>query len=86
MELDKVDIQILKRVKEKSGDQVTSIIRTLDCRTIETLRGRLDMLETAGYVILDRRSYRGQVRAHITPFGEETLAELGRANRPSPEA
>ena len=78
--MDKVDEQLLNRVKEKSGEQVYKLLRTLDCRTVKTLRRRLDELETAGYVILDRTTYRGQVRVSITPFGEETLAAIkGRA-------
>jgi len=84
IKLDKVDKQLLKCVKEQSGEQVKNIIRTLDCRTASTLRGRLDALDAKGYIILDRESYRGQVRAHITHLGKEILA--GRAKRPSQEA
>ena len=76
--MDKVDEQILKRAKEKSGEQVTRLLRNLDCRTLETLRKRLEQLETEGYVILDRKSYRGQVLVHITPFGKEALEIMGR--------
>jgi len=76
--MDKVDEQILKSAEEKSGEQVTKVLRTLDCRTLETLRKRLEQLETDGYVILDRKSYRGQVLVHITPFGKEALEIMGR--------
>jgi hypothetical protein len=81
--MDEVDIQILESVKKKSGEQVTRILRTLDCRTLEVLRRRLNELESEGYVILDRKSYRGQVLASITPLGEESLEAMGREENTS---
>jgi len=85
--MDKVDKQIVKRAKERSGEQLYKLLRSLDCRTLKTLRRRLDELETAGYVILDRTTYRGQVRVYITPFGEEALEVMGREeSTPATEA
>ena len=78
--MDKIDEHILDGVDKKSGGNVASILHTIDCRTLDTLRKRLNKLETTGYVILDRTTYRGQVLAYITPLGKETLAAIkGRA-------
>jgi len=72
--LDKIDLQLLKHVEKFSGLRVDKIIKNLDCRTAKTLRDRLDALDSHGFVILDRKAYRGQVIAHITPLGKETIA------------
>jgi|WetSurMetagenome_2_1015567.scaffolds.fasta_scaffold1538121_1 hypothetical protein len=82
---DKIDIQIVDRVEKYDGQQVAAILKTLDCRTLNVLRHRLDKLEVAGCIILDRTSYRGQVRAHITAYGKQVLAEAtGRAEQATP--
>jgi len=72
--LDRVDRKLLKKVDSLSGERVEKIVKELDCRTAKTLRERLDDLETKGLVFLDRKSYRGQVIASITPFGKQVIA------------
>ena len=79
--LDKIDLQLLKRVEEFSGERVDKIIKNLDCRTAKTLRNRLDSLDSQGFVILDRKVYRGQVIARITSLGKETI--VGWAQEPA---
>ena len=76
--MDKIDTQILNEVDEKSGEQISKILRSLDCRTASILRKRLGDLELKGYVFLDRTSFRGQVLVSITPLGKEKLAVMGR--------
>ena len=80
---DKIDIQIVDEVEKHDGQQVATILKTLDCRTLNVLRHRLDKLEVAGCIILDRTSYRGQVRAHITPYGKQVLRSAGQEEQPT---
>lgn len=71
--LDKVDLQLLNRVAELPGSSVTRIVKTLDCRTAQTLRIRLDRLESLEYVYLDRTSYRGKVLVFPTEAGKVAI-------------
>lgn len=71
--LDKVDLQLLNRVAELAGSSVTRIVKTLDCRTAQALRDRLDRLAGMGYVNLDRTSYRGKVLAYPTEAGKVAI-------------
>jgi DNA-binding HxlR family transcriptional regulator len=71
--LDKIDQKLVKCVEEFSGERVDYIIKILDCITSKTLRDRLDVLDSQGDIILDRKAYRGQVIAKITPLGKETI-------------
>jgi len=81
--IDKIDIQLLSRVAELSGSNVTRIVKTLDCRTVHTLRYRLDRLESFGYVHLDRATYRGRVQVFITESGKAAIS--GWVESPSAE-
>jgi DNA-binding MarR family transcriptional regulator len=72
-DLDKVDLQLLNRVAEMSGKSVTRIVKTLDCRTVHTLRDRLDRLSWMGYVRLDRTTYRGKVLVYLTDSGRVAI-------------
>lgn len=71
--LDKIDLQLLKRVAELSGSSVTKIVKTLDCRTAHALRDRLDRLDGLGYVHQDRTSYRGKVLVYPTEAGKVAI-------------
>jgi DNA-binding MarR family transcriptional regulator len=72
-DLDRVDLQLLNRVAEMPGKSVTRIVKTLDCRTAQALRMRLDRLDSRGYVRLDRTTYRGKVLVYPTEAGKAAI-------------
>jgi hypothetical protein len=84
-ELDKVDLQLLNRVAELSGSSVIKIVRTLDCRTAQALRDRLDRLAGLGYVNLDRTSYRGKVLVYQTEAGKVAITGWEEQSAPEKE-
>jgi hypothetical protein len=73
IELDRVDLQLLKRVAEFSGSSVVKIIKTLDCQTARHLRRKLDNLDKLGYVRLDRISFRRKVLVYPTEAGKVAI-------------
>jgi hypothetical protein len=73
IELDEVDLQLLKRVSELSGSSVIRIVKTLDCQTARHLRRKLDRLDSLGYVRLDRESFRRKVLVFPTETGNVAI-------------
>jgi hypothetical protein len=79
--MDKIDVELLKNVKNSSGARVSEVLALVRGLRSETqLRSRLNVLEIQGYVILDRKSEAGKVFVAITPPGREILGaeSLGR--------
>lgn len=72
-ELDRVDLQLLKRVAELPGSSVTRIVKTLDCQTARHLRRKLDRLDSLGYVHLDRESFCRTVLVFPTEAGKVAI-------------
>jgi DNA-binding MarR family transcriptional regulator len=83
IELDKVDLQLLKRVAEFSGSSVVKIVRTLDCQTARHLRRKLDNLDKRGYVRLDRTSFRRKVLVYQTESGKAAITGWDGAQSPN---
>jgi predicted transcriptional regulator len=83
--IDKVDLQLLKRVAELSGSSVTKVVKTLDCRKAHTLRDRLDRLAGLGYIHLDRTSYRGKVLVYPTEAGKVAITGWEEQSAPEKE-
>lgn len=85
MELDKIDREILERVRKLSGSQAKEIIQTLgNIRAEGTIRTRMDALEIQGCVLQDRKTERGKVFVTITSLGIDLL-EAGRTREPASE-
>ncbi len=79
--MDKIDLELLKKVEHCSGAQVSEVLALARGLRSETqLRMRLNALEIRGYVIQDRKSEAGKVFVTITPSGREILGDecLGR--------
>lgn len=83
--MDKIDIKLLKNVMNSPGAQVSEVLALARGLRSETqLRMRLNVLETQGYVIQDRKSEAGKVFVAITPSGREILAMPETGGNPSP--
>lgn len=81
--LDELDRNLLKRCAEKSGSNLIDILEPfLEVRAKRTLYERLERLEAAGYIRIDRETLRGSVFCHVTDKGKDAL---GRTSRPDQE-
>ena len=74
--MDKIDIELLKKIENHSGERVSEVIALVRGLRSETqLRFRLNVLEIQGYIIQDRKSEAGRVLVSITPSGCEILGD-----------
>lgn len=74
--MDKIDVELLKKIENCSGAQVSEVLALVRGLRSETqLRLRLNALEIRGYVIQDRKSEAGKVFVAITPNGRDILTE-----------
>ena len=74
--MDKIDVELLKKIENCSGAQVSEVLALVRGLRSETqLRLRLNALEIQGYVIQDRKSEAGKVFVAITPNGRDILTE-----------
>jgi len=82
--IDEIDRQILEKVEEFSGSQLSAIAE--NCVSItglkdSAIRHRIDRLDILGAVLEDRAKSRGKVFVTITGYGRSILEE-GRARCP----
>ncbi len=85
MQLDKIDISILKKIERISGAQLSEVVALMkDLRSERSLRERINALDAQGYISLDRKRERGKVFATISERG--TAALTGRDRCPTKEA
>ena len=79
-EIDNLDIGLLCACQDRPGKPKSELVESFSERSPRALYYRLESLEQAGLVRVDRNAVRGRSLCYITESGKEAIA--GRKNIP----